>query len=111
MGTLAQPFGAPTTRSMVEPMLPPVDPSEWGKQSVDTAERQFLEGPRSRLAELWRALRIFGELIRGFRALHFLPPCVTVFGSARFAEDNPWYALARTTSAGLARIEIGRAHV
>ena len=90
---------------MVERMPPPpVDPSEWGKQTIDAAEQQFLEGPRSRLAELWRALRIFGELIRGFRALHFLPPCVTVFGSARFADDNRWYQLARETAAGLARI-------
>jgi hypothetical protein len=45
---------------------------------------QFLEGPRPRGSELWWALGTFAEFIRGFRALHFVGPCVTVFGSARF---------------------------
>jgi uncharacterized protein (TIGR00730 family) len=39
--------------------------------------------------------RIGRELVRGFRALHFVGPCVTVFGSARFSEDHSYYALAR----------------
>jgi uncharacterized protein (TIGR00730 family) len=77
--------------------------SDWGKSSRDAGERKFLAGPRSRWRELWRAFRIFGEFIKGFRALHFLPPCVTVFGSARFREDNRWYQLAREVSAALAR--------
>ncbi|MEQ1633701.1 MAG: TIGR00730 family Rossman fold protein, partial [Planctomycetota bacterium] len=50
-----------------------------------------------------RAFRIFGECIKGFRALHFLPPCVTVFGSARFPEQNPWYQLARSVAYELSR--------
>ena len=77
--------------------------SDWGKVSRDWGERSFLEGPRSRFAELARAVRIFLEFIKGFRALHFLPPCVTVFGSARFSEDNRWYRLARELSAELSR--------
>jgi len=40
-------------------------------------------------------VRIGAEFIRGFRALHFVGPCVTVFGSARFKEGNPHYELAR----------------
>jgi uncharacterized protein (TIGR00730 family) len=66
------------------------------------AERNFLEGPKSRWFELRRALRVFGELIRGFRALHFVGPCVTIFGSARIGENSPHYALARTTAALIA---------
>ena len=58
-------------------------------------ERRFLAGPTTRLAELRRAVRIFAEFVRGFRALHFVGPCVTVFGSARFNEGDPYYALAR----------------
>jgi uncharacterized protein (TIGR00730 family) len=58
-------------------------------------ERRFLAGPASRIAELLRALRILAELLRGFRALHFVGPCITVFGSARFSESHPYYALAR----------------
>lgn len=65
-------------------------------------ERRFLEGPRRRLFELARAFRIFGELLRGFRALHFVGPCVTVFGSARFRPEHPHYELARRVGALLA---------
>src|SRR5437868_10914223 len=65
-------------------------------------ERVFLEGPQPRKWELWTLLQIFWEFIRGFRALHFVGPCVTVFGSARFKEDHPFYALAREAGAALA---------
>ena len=41
--------------------------------------------------------------MRGFRKLHFVGPCVTVFGSARFAEEHPYYALARQVGGRLAR--------
>jgi uncharacterized protein (TIGR00730 family) len=75
--------------------------------SVDGAPNdvtRFLKGPQPRGRELRRALAIFAEFMRGFRALHFLGPCVTVFGSARFREDHPTYALAREIGAGLARL-------
>ena len=49
-------------------------------------------------------LRFSAEFVRGFRALHFVGPCVTVFGSARFAEDHPYYALAREVGGRLARM-------
>ena len=58
-------------------------------------DRHLLEGPRSRTAEFLRLLRIMREFIRGFRALHFVGPCVSVFGSARFTEDHPYYHLGR----------------
>ncbi len=60
-----------------------------------TEDEQFLVGPQTRLAELRRAVRIFFECMRGFRALHFVGPCVTVFGSARTKEDHPHYEMAR----------------
>jgi len=31
----------------------------------------------------------------GFRGLHFMGPCITVFGSARFREDHIYYVKAR----------------
>jgi hypothetical protein len=67
-------------------------------------ERLFLAGPRSRWKELLSVLGTMAEFIRGFRALHFVGPCVTVFGSARFKEDHPYYALARRVGSGLARM-------
>ncbi len=42
--------------------------------------------------------------MRGFRALHFVGPCVTVFGSARFKADHPYYELGRDLGARLARV-------
>jgi uncharacterized protein (TIGR00730 family) len=62
---------------------------------VDTTETQFLEGPHSRLRELWFVFRVVREFIKGFRQLHFVGPCITVFGSARFREGHPHYELAR----------------
>jgi uncharacterized protein (TIGR00730 family) len=55
----------------------------------------FLEGPRSRWREFASVLSIAAEFIRGFRTLHFVGPCVTFFGSARFKEDHPYYEAAR----------------
>jgi len=66
-------------------------------------ERHLLVGRRGRAAELASAIRIFLEYIRGLRALHFVGPCVTVFGSARFREGHPYYELAREVGRGLAR--------
>ena len=68
---------------------------EWGKATARPDERRFLEGPKRRLEELHRAVRICTEFISGFRALHALPPCVTVFGSARFDEGHRHYRSAR----------------
>ncbi len=55
----------------------------------------YLEGPKSRGYELWFAIRVFWQFIKGFRSLHFLGPCITVFGSARFPESNEYYGVAR----------------
>jgi uncharacterized protein (TIGR00730 family) len=66
-------------------------------------ETHFLEGPARREVELFRGIRIFLEFMKGFRALHFLGPCVTVFGSARFEEGNFYYDLARDAGRLLAQ--------
>jgi len=54
-----------------------------------------LDGPKGRGFELWFAVRVFWQFIRGFRKLHFIGPCITVFGSARFKEDSKFYMAAR----------------
>jgi uncharacterized protein (TIGR00730 family) len=83
--------------------LPPATGTPWAKHGEETEEAVFLEGPRARLTEAAMAFRVFREFIRGFRTLHFVGPCVTVFGSARFTEDHPYYKLARAMGARLAR--------
>lgn len=75
--------------------------SEWGKGTRNPAERRFLQGPRPRGIELGEALNVFWQCLRGFRTLHFVGPCVTVFGSARFREGHPYYELAREVGAKL----------
>ena len=54
-------------------------------------ERVFLEGPHSRLRELWFLIRVMWGFLYGFRKLHFVGPLVTVFGSARTEEHEPYY--------------------
>jgi uncharacterized protein (TIGR00730 family) len=85
---------------------PATDPSEdFAKKAGPAAPEtiKFLEGPQARPFEFWQAIKLFWEVMRGFRALHFAGPCVTVFGSARFKEDHAYYHLARELGAGLAR--------
>ncbi len=65
-----------------------------------SSERSFLEGPQNRFKEFWFTLKVGYHFIRSFRKLHFVGPCVTVFGSARFEPDNPYYQQA---------VEVGKA--
>ena len=69
---------------------------------VKGAERLFLSGRRNREADLESAVTFFLEFLRGFESLDFDGPCVTVFGSARFAEGHRYYELARDLGRGLA---------
>jgi len=78
------------------------DEHEWGKAPPPGSERHLLEGPRLRRHEFFSAVRIFFEFIRGFRKLHFIGPCVTIFGSARFDEENEYYKLAQAVGQKLA---------
>jgi hypothetical protein len=75
----------------------------WGKAPIDEQEMRFLRGPQPRSVEFLRAFRIFIEFVRGFRRLHFVGPCVTVFGSARFEQGHPHYEKAREIGSALAR--------
>lgn len=68
----------------------------------DGGEELFLAGPQHRRTELWRVVRIAWEFIRGFRALHFVGPCVTVFGTSRAAEGDPDYELGLRVGRALA---------
>ena len=52
-------------------------------------------GERSRTGNLRVVLEVALEMLRGFRRLHFLDPCVTVFGSARVSQTDPVYARTR----------------
>jgi uncharacterized protein (TIGR00730 family) len=76
--------------------------SVWPSSTPDPTEHHFLRGPHTRRHELRQAWRVLLDLVRGFRTLHFVGPCVTVFGSARFTEAHPYYALGEEIGARLA---------
>jgi uncharacterized protein (TIGR00730 family) len=80
-----------------------VTSEEWGATAGAPEVVRFLQGPQNRSSELFRAIKIFFEVMRGLRALHFAGPCVTVFGSARFTERHPYYEVARECGMELAK--------
>jgi hypothetical protein len=71
---------------------------------IPPKEHIYLDGPKSRGYELGFAWRVFRQFLKGFRALHFAGPCITVFGSARFKEDHPYYAKAREIGKRIAEL-------
>jgi len=81
-------------------------PTVWPSSTPDPVERLLLQGPATRRHELRQAVRVFGECVRGFRALHFVGPCVTVFGSARFDATHPYYALGEEMGRELAKLGV-----
>ena len=74
------------------------------KYHLQTSESRFLEGPRSRFKDLGFAFRVFFQFLRGFRKMHFIGPCATVYGSARFAPDSAHYKNAEKIGASLAKL-------
>ena len=82
---------AASAKKKIDPIIPP-------------KEQVYLEGPRSRRYELGFAWRVFRQFIKGFRTLHFVGPCITVFGSARFKEDHPYYDASREFGKRIAEI-------
>jgi len=62
---------------------------------IHAKQHVYLEGPKTRGYELSFAWRVFKQFIKGFRTLHFVGPCITVFGSARFKENDFFYDKAK----------------
>jgi uncharacterized protein (TIGR00730 family) len=73
-------------------------------QKPKPEEIKYLEGPRPRMEELWFTIKVVFQFIKGFRALHFVGPCITIFGSARFKEDHEYYKSARELAARIAQM-------
>lgn len=68
------------------------------------SENRFLTERQSRIGEFLFTLKVVKEFIKGFRTLHFVGPCVAVFGSARFKEDHHYYQLGREVGANVSRL-------
>jgi hypothetical protein len=62
--------------------------------------------------ESWKVFQIMAEFVQGYETLASIEPAVSIFGSARFDEDNPWYRLTveiaeKVSGAGFAVISGG----
>lgn len=62
---------------------------------LELPDRTLLSGPSSRIRDLSTLFHVARDLVRGFRALHFAGPCVTIFGSARTQPGSRYFEMAR----------------
>ncbi|KAA3642607.1 MAG: TIGR00730 family Rossman fold protein [Bacteroidetes bacterium] len=74
------------------------------KYRLKADESSFLKGPHSRLKEFYFAIKVFFSFIHAFRKMHFIGPCVTVFGSARFEKNSLYYKKTEEVGAALAKM-------
>ena len=74
------------------------------KRIIPAKQHVYLEGPKSRSYEFLFTIKVWLQFIKGFRTLHFIGPCITVFGSARFSENDTYYAKAREFGKRIAEI-------
>jgi uncharacterized protein (TIGR00730 family) len=91
-------------------ILPPPFPTTSEDKNAEESyrcevdDRHLISGPNRRLKELSLLFKVVRDFFNGFRGLHFVGPCITVFGSARFKEDHPSYQLARQMGAAIAKL-------
>jgi uncharacterized protein (TIGR00730 family) len=67
-----------------------------GRQGAGPVAARTLGGGKRQLRrELWLLARSVRDFARGFQTFHAAGPGVTIFGSARFGESHPSYAIGR----------------
>ncbi|MDZ7682147.1 MAG: hypothetical protein U5J63_10675 [Fodinibius sp.] len=52
----------------------------------------------SHSSDVWSIFKIMGEFVDGYDKLFKIGPCVSIFGSARTKEGQPYYEMARQTA-------------
>ena len=60
-----------------------------------------------RTEDSWRIWKIVAEFVEGFEKLARIGPCVSIFGSARTADDNKFYSIAEETAYRLTKFGYG----
>jgi uncharacterized protein (TIGR00730 family) len=55
----------------------------------------------------WRMFKIMAEFVEGFERMDKIGPCVSIYGSARTPEDNPYYQMAEQLAARLTQEGFG----
>jgi uncharacterized protein (TIGR00730 family) len=90
-----------------EPPLVAVSEKEIREQEIfelEHAEGSLLAGPRGRLRDLRSIFSVILDFLRAYRVLHFVGPCVTIFGSARTPPGTTYYEMARKMGAAVAKM-------
>lgn len=90
-----------------QPKPPKASEEEIRQQEIfelETPDRTWLSGPRSRWADLMTLFHVSRDFVRAFRTLHFAGPCVTIFGSARTKPGSDYYEMARRMGEACARL-------
>ncbi|HEY2157789.1 MAG TPA: TIGR00730 family Rossman fold protein [Isosphaeraceae bacterium] len=109
--------GSSTPDNLADPrpkriVMPTLSPARSGRRRTadeGLLNRDVPSTPRARAPELgefthtdaWRVLRIQSEFVYGINSLAELGAAVSIFGSARFGEDHPYYELARAMGKSL----------
>src|SRR2546423_2085312 len=97
-------------RLLTRPTQPLISPQEAFPQEQDQADEYAFERALHfdfTITDPWRVMRIMSEFVYGFDALAHIPPCVTIFGSARTHADDPVYTSAVVTARLLAKEGFG----
>ena len=55
----------------------------------------------------WAIFKIMGEFVNGFERMSKIGPCVSIFGSARTKEEDPFYKLAVSISKSISEAGYG----
>jgi uncharacterized protein (TIGR00730 family) len=97
-------------RLLTRPAQPLISPSEGVPQEQQRVDEHALERALHfdfTITDPWRVMRIMSEFVNGFDALASIPPCVTIFGSARTLPDDSVYIAAVETARLLAKAGFG----
>jgi len=81
-----------------EPADPPISEKDIEAHKMfelELPDRTLLSGPSSRIKDLMTLFRVCVDMLKAFRVLHFVGPCVTIFGSARVGAGSRYYEMAR----------------
>ena len=54
----------------------------------------------------WSIFKIMGEFVQGFETLQRIGPCVSIYGSARMAEDSTVYNQSREVARQLSALVV-----
>ncbi len=74
------------------------------KSRLSKDESLFVRGPLSRFKELLFSFKVQYNFIKAFRKMHFVGPCVTIFGSARFTKETEHYKNAVRIGEALSKL-------